>query len=220
MANIRINKDFEYRLENLLALPMESLTVILSQLEKAEIGIAPEKLAERVHEATGISKEELKNILGLVFNLNHLKAVTGFSSEKIADDLVEALQGTENEKLKDAPCKEYLLKVMSIEGAIFTTIKASVAAANRGKLLLDTELITDIRPIFNGNKLKSSVIIHNLKIEYTEGEDTRTIYFAVDRQDLRKLKDSIQDAELREGAIKSKFGTEDFTFIDLEDEEA
>lgn len=217
-TKVRINKDFEERFETLMALSEESLTLLLQQIEKVDTMVSPEKLSERLYETLNISKKDLTDILNLVFSLNHLKQVTDFSSEKIADDLIEALQETESENLKSDHCKEYLLKVMSIEGIISTHIKASIVAANQEKLLLDTALITDIRPIFDGNEFRSSLIIHNLKIEYVEGENSHTIYLALDGNDLRKLKDSIKDAELREKSIKSKFSTTGITFINLEDD--
>lgn len=217
MARITLGKNQEQDFELLMALSEESLEILIDALEKSDIGLFPEKLAENLYADLGISKNDLVKILQLFFGINRLKQITGFSSEIIANDFIEAILETNNEKLKCDHCKEYILKVMSV-GSISNTVNAADALANREKLLISTDIITDVRPIFKGNEFVSSMILYSLKVEYIEGDNTKNIYFALDHNDLMSLKENIQNAELRENAIQSRFNQADVKLITIEDE--
>ena len=216
MAKIKLTEKLEYDLQLLLSFSKESLEFLIDNLEK--VGNRPSlfnNLPENLHEVLNISEENLRNIVSLIIGLHQSKQGTGYSSERIADDLVETITETGNEKLKSEHCKEYLLKVMSIS-SISATVNILTALSNREKILFETEIITDVRPIFEQNKLTDLLIIHNLRIQYGELDKRSEIYLALDRNDLGNLRDSIKNAELKEEAIKSKLSSADVAFIDLE----
>lgn len=219
MAKIKLDKDQEHGFELLLALSEESLILMIDSIEKVGEKTFPSNLPENLHQDMGISEEDLRKIISLIFSLHRSKQVSGYSSEKIVDDLLEALTETNNEKLTSEHCKEYLLKVMSID-RVSSTVNALNAAYSREKILLGTEIITDVRPIFEHNEFTDLLIIHNLKIEYGEpGKPRSAIYLALDRDDLSKLRDSIKNAESREEAIKSKLSSAGVTFINWESDD-
>lgn len=216
MAKIKLTEKLEYDLQLLLSLSKESLELLIDNLEK--VGNRPylfNNLPENLHEVLNISEEDLRHIINLIIGLHQSKQGTGYSSEKIADDLIETITEMENEKLKGKHCKEYLLKVMSIN-SISAIARALMALSNREKVLFETEIITDVRPIFEQNKLTDLLIVHNLRIQYGELDKRSEIYLALDRNDLSALRDNIKNAELREEAIKSKLSSADIAFIDLE----
>jgi hypothetical protein len=214
MAEVRIRKENERDFELLFSLSEETLGFLVDNLEKAEIGLSPKKLSGQLHELLGIAPGDLERIINLVYGVNQVRLSSGFSPDQVANDFVDALGRTGNESLKRDCARNYLLRILSIGGSTTATIKATETAVDRDKILMDTKIITDIRPIFDRDSISGLVVIHTLKIEYRdERGKSNEIYFALDRDDLKNLWENISLAESRENSIKTSIAGS--KFVDL-----
>lgn len=211
MAEVRVRKENERDFELLFSLSEETLGSLADSLEKAEIGLSPKKLSGQLHDLLGIAPDDLERIINMVYGVNQARLSSGFSPDQVANDFVDALGRTGNENLKRDYARNYLLRILSIGGSTTATIKATETAIDRDKILTNTEIITDIRPIFDRDNINGLVVIHTLKVEYRdERGKSNEIYFALDRDDLKNLRENISLAESRENSVKTSISGSKF----------
>lgn len=214
MAEVRITEDNERDFEILLGLSKETLDIVMDSLGKSEPGLSASELSKRFHEPLGVDQNDLERLFNLVYGVNRVKLSSGFSSDKVVDDFVRALGETGNERLKRDYSRDYLLRVLSVSESALTTIRATELTFERDKILTDTDVITDVRPVFDGDKIKGLLVIHMLKVEfYDANSESNEIYFALDKGDLKKLSDNISLALSRESSIRTSISGG--TFIDI-----
>lgn len=82
---------------------------------------------------------------------------------------------------------------------------------------MDIRVLTDIRPIFTDDsnvKINGQIILHNLKISYQEGDDIKEIFFAIDNNDIKKIKEQAERAEKKENEIKKFIGTTQYPIFE------
>lgn len=213
MAEIKIKDGSAKDFELLFSLSQETLTLLIDNLKKVEPGLSPQKAAERLQET--IHVDDLEAIVRLIYGINQLRLSSELSAEKVADDLLNALEpmGLENFNLDLS--KNYLLDILNVEGATSLTIMATNSIYTREKILMDADIVTDLRPVFNESQLKGLVVIHTLKIDFMDNtnDNPGAIFLALDNDDMDKLEKIIQRAKARASSLKSDVSSS--TFIDL-----
>jgi len=192
---------------------------LIKEIKKTKIGLSPDKLARELSKKISIEKSNLDAIIILISSLFSAKEYLGISVDLFTDGIIEALERTDDEKLKPSKnLKKQLIELLRTKDSFYFTFKAINLAEEREKLLYNTNILTDIRPVFGEGhdyKIKCSLIIHNLKIEFLEHSERKEIYLALDSEDLKKLKDNLTRAEEKEKAIREQFKTSNVSFLDI-----
>jgi uncharacterized membrane-anchored protein YjiN (DUF445 family) len=214
MAEIRIPKSQEVNFEILFSWEKTRLTKLLELLKTAEVGLSPEKVSEKYHEAIDVSQTDLEKVMSVIYNITRIKSVSEHSSEKIADDFVYALSKTGNEKFAKDKIKDYLLEILKPNNFVFLTITTANVVGERDKILKNADILTDVRPIFEKEQIKGFTVIHTLKLEVFDNaqNDDVEIYLAMDKSDMEKLEKLIQQAKAREASTKSSISGQ---FVEL-----
>lgn len=192
---------------------------LIKKIENATVGLSPIRLSKEISGKLNIEKSKLDAIIPLIFSLFSAKESLGMDVDSFTDEIVEALERTDEVKLKPTKnLKQQLIELLSTKDSFYFTFKAINLAEEREKLLYNTNILTDIRPVFGEGhdyKIKCSLIIHNLKIEFLEHSERKEIYLALDSEDLKKLKDNLTRAEEKEKAIREQFKTSNVSFLDI-----
>lgn len=214
MAEIRIPKSQEINFEILFSWEQTKLTKLLELLKTAEVGLSPEKVSEKFHEAVGVSRNDLEKVMSVIYNVTRLKATSEHTAEKIADDFVDALSKTGKEKLSSPKNKDYLLEILKPNDFVFLTITTASVVSERERLLKNADILTDVRPIFEKEQIRGFTVIHTLKLEAFDNaqNDDVEIYIAMDKSDMEKLEKLIQQAKAREDSAKSSISGQ---FVEL-----
>lgn len=115
--------------------------------------------------------------------------------------------------------KQFLVPLLSLPN-FRLTIKAQRLAYDHQNLLHDTFIITDIRPIFDDDRLDiiGSIINNTLTITYLENKETKNLHLAVDVTDIEKLKNQCDRtlSKIKQTKIQLK-GTGWFVLVPGED---
>ena len=102
--------------------------------------------------------------------------------------------------------KKFLKDLLAMDTFLFYVEKARSLLIERSRLIRNTRIITDIRPVFREEKIDSPnycVITHNLKVEYSKDlENTKKAYYALDHQDLIQLQKHIERALEKESEMR------------------
>jgi len=102
---------------------------------------------------------------------------------------------------------------------LYTLARAIDLVVESQRLFHGSRVITDVRNVFVEAEEEpvAAVIVHNLKIEYHEDENVRSIFVALDQSDLRRLSQTIDRALLKEAAIRALMDRSGQALISLED---
>ena len=100
--------------------------------------------------------------------------------------------------LKVLKLQEFLGLILASNENLYYIERARKLLIERGRLVGNTRIITDIRPIFKEEKIDEPeycLIIHNLRIEYTKDfKNTQRSFYALDHEDLIHLQEQIKRA--------------------------
>lgn len=209
----RRKKGFEY----FIALEDELRNKLISELNNIPIELSLEEIVEELSKKLNLNKNELFEIIKTFFSLFFVNESYEIDLNTFIDDITEALEETKEKKLKpDENFNNQLKKLLSSKGSFYVVFKANRLISEREKLLVNTRILTDVRPVFNEEKdckIESFLVIHNLKIEYHERDEHKEIYFALDNNDLKRLKEFIEKAEEKEKVIKEQLKTIKVPFL-------
>jgi hypothetical protein len=199
MENLSIPIEHTEIFQFYFGLPRELKSKIIDILKSAEVGLSPNHYSKRLVEEIPLSKNRANDIMSIYFNLSNAKVTFNLDDKDFLNLLINSLK--EVEEVED---KEYLPNVIATEMLeminscglnLFITYRAIGILNDNQRLFLDFNITNDIRPVFVYDENKGFVIIHNLKFEYRESDKNKEIFFALDSEDLKKLKEGIDKSE-------------------------
>jgi hypothetical protein len=217
LARYRIPEIYQKGFKFLFKLSDEIRNQLLEELKNAPDNLSLDDLVNRLGLTLKIEKNEIDEIIRSILSLFALKESEDLDITTFASEIAEALKKTKDEALKP-PVNFQLESLLSLlESPFYIKTKATRLAAERDRILLNTRIITDVRPIFTEDiscKIKANMILHNLKIEYAESGQFKEINFALDKDDLKKLKDYIERAEKKEKVLREELKKTDIIILD------
>jgi len=213
MAKFRVPKGLKAGISSYSKLPDSIKNDLDNAIQESPIGLSPPALSEYLIKHVKIQEEVLEEILDLFFALLSIKGDND-NIDEILIDVEKSISG----KDIDESTKQHLKKLLSNDNVINVTRKAYGLAFDRQNIISSTKIITDVRPIFgidDDEEYLGSLIIHNLKIVFHEHGEHKEIYYALDKEDLKRLKEDILRAEKKEQIIQQQLN-DSTNFIDLE----
>jgi len=212
MSEIRVPQAFVADFEIVLSLGKDKLAKLQNLLGSSEIGLSPEKIAEKFHETVGVTQRELEIVVSVIYSVNRVKISSGHDTDNVADDFANALIKTGGKNLSREKCKEYLLEVLKFNDVVFLTVAMAESVSDRERLLQGVDILTDVRPIFRNGGLSGLTVIHTLKMVVRDSSGKSEIYLAIDKSDMDRLEKLIQRARENESLLKSNITG---TFVEL-----
>ena len=148
------------------------------------------------------SPEWIDRALDFIFSITNLTD-TGRGFDAIANDLTLALRRTNDESVKNADSedfeefKAFIVKLARSQDTLGLGAKASRISLQHERIFVFSEVLSDIRGIFSEDVSvppKSAVIVHSLKVHSHRDDRHDETYFAMDYQDLVKLRKVVDRA--------------------------
>jgi hypothetical protein len=179
-----------------------SLSSFTSSVKKiaeitAMVKSLPQKTIEKIFYSVG----------GLVFILEK-----GSTVDEIVEDVCNLLEKESIVDFKNNSKENFIsrLSILLKSEKLYYAAKASTLKEESNNVFIQSKVITDIRPIYSTNideTPKKGIVIHNLHIHYSsEGEGGhKDIYFALDSEELKELKEVLLRAEKKEISLKDIF---------------
>jgi hypothetical protein len=100
------------------------------------------------------------------------------------------------------------------------TLRLSSRARNvlfeQERTFQEARVVTDVRPLFSEEEaqLDAAVVVHNLRIEYSEAQTSKRFYVALDNKDIASLIDVLHRAQLKVNRLQAFLGTTNVTLIE------
>jgi hypothetical protein len=197
--------DFEASIKWFVEQPQPMRESILTTLEKSKPIISVGLLASRVAKVTGADGSYLKSLFGWVAPL----AVLGATDKDFRKTVVEIslrMAGGEAATTESRPeDARSLARLFSCEVSIGLTGKAQDIIWGHGKVFSDANTVSQIRPLFLNDleaKADSAVIVHELRIEFREGEANASVCLIMDTEKIQKLQTVLDRAIRKESSLR------------------
>lgn len=216
MSSIEIPQDDKNALIKYFKLEAKTKKSIIQILQsfntRDDLNIIVEKLINEVKLNKAFALKFINTFTSLIIT----REKVGMSNiGYLTTDIIEELKG-KKENFDEDIANNDLMNLLSLNSLILNEIKGEQLAINRRKLITETQLISDIRPIFTESdfdNITSSVLLFTLKLSYRENNEDITDYFALDISDLELLKEQIVRAEKKAKIIETKLNNSGIKII-------
>jgi hypothetical protein len=218
---MELTKEFLERLIPFLFLEKEVLDKFINGLTNINTNISIEKLSKSLKD---LYPKELNNLdLDYLINstliMNRVKETSDLNSNEFIEKILTSIKKDIKKDLIEDLDFDFLKVKFSELIKISSINRISVAKQaffDFQNLVYDTGIQTDIRPIYDEtkNSINGFVITQNIKVQYNAEDRIRELYFALDRNDLIKLKDQIDLALKKEKLLVKDMKKTGVEFID------
>ena len=102
--------------------------------------------------------------------------------------------------------RENLITALEMDEPLGTTAKAIDVALSHERIMGDTKILTDIRPLFQSDpsqKPTAATIVHTLSVKFYEHGTPKEMYFALDSQDVQHLISTLERASTKEATLRA-----------------
>ena len=209
-------------LQVFLHLPKATMKSLIKELQASPPALYFNVLASQLTEKVALSTHDMQRILRVIGNLYSTYIASGTSVEKFIGDFQIGLQqtGVPTLSLTEAEWDEfrgYLSQILMCERSVGITSKALKVMTDHSHVFRDAQILTDLRPVFRSNAEEppdAAVIVHTLKIEFSEVGQRKRFFVALDSLDLKRLEASIKRAKLKEKSLKDMFKDMTLSILD------
>ena len=221
----KIPKAYEESFQIFFNLDNSLRSELIKKLGEATIELSNKKNIQKISEILDISFAQLISIDQMIFSLFSLIDDRNLPITEIADGLIEACAS--NDKLKinqdDLPIiRDHLIQLLSLHNQPYgLSAKAMELSNDYNNILVETKIITDIRPVFKNDNVESpasTLILHNLKLTYYNEKTEKEIYITLDSDDIDKLIEVLNRAKQKELSLKKYLNNKDIKFLEFDNE--
>jgi hypothetical protein len=201
MAKITIPREYRDALAEVATMPSEAFDEILSVLHGAGDSQTTTAIVNRAKkQVSGLEEATVEKTVSALLSLAMFRAASNRSAEKLAHDVSEQLATD----IRDIPVSTARLRLEQVLAlaSIATGSKAMQLLQDHQRVFEKATILSDIRPVFEGDSLSGAVMVHNLKISFREGGERKECFFALDEHDLTDLYEAIKRAESKSKAIR------------------
>lgn len=195
-------EDFNSLIE-LSNMSLADFKMLMIQIENIKLNDSFVEVENQLKDITN----HYKLILGLYFTFCKFDIPEEKFTNKLYDYYVKKINSNTNKKT----FTEKFLLLFRKNNPIRVTIKSFIISSQVDKAYNEARIITDIRPVFSSkeeHEIINQLIINNLKITYSDGEDTKDFFVSLDIDDLFSLKATIERAINKTNLLKTiyKYG--------------
>jgi hypothetical protein len=219
MANYIIPTPYISGFENMVKIPDNELEKFAQAISETEIGDSVESIMARTDGLiTSFSRMQTHGIIAALISVveifeNAKRNIEVFSKEFSESYLVSNPEATQEDV---ETLKRNLSILLKAFDNIRITSKARDVMTTNSANFRDARIISDIRLVFDDDLQESeklAVVVHDLSIDHYKDGKKKTFFASMDLSDLKKLKDVLDRAILKDSVIRE--GKHQIKFLDI-----
>jgi hypothetical protein len=219
MANYIIPTPYISVFENMVKIPDNELEKFAQAISETEIGDSVESIMARTDGLiTSFSRMQTHGIIAALISVveifeNAKRNIEVFSKEFSESYLVSNPEATQEDV---ETLKRNLSILLKAFDNIRITSKARDVMTTNSANFRDARIISDIRLVFDDDLQESeklAVVVHDLSIDHYKDGKKKTFFASMDLSDLKKLKDVLDRAILKDSVIRE--GKHQIKFLDI-----
>ena len=156
-----------------------------------------------------VPPDQLETVVQTVSSIHQVRAFRGQQVKPFIRDISAAMETPIDDSPVIAPeqldtFSSRLEKLLGIE-RFLTFSKALTLQYESGFVIHGTRILTDLRPVFPDDAdagASGFLLMHTLKISYSEHGEPREIYFSLDASELKQIKDAFNRAETKAAQLR------------------
>jgi hypothetical protein len=195
-------------LRTLAALPKPTQEALIQTLRGAEPITSISEVINVVSHTIDLEREKLTEVIDAIVSLTG--AIINDRKEEQKEFLESVVENAEaqfkKEKYDWDTFRQTIHGIADLEeSSLGLILKTRSASIDRPLVLLSTEVISDIRPVFYTDSSKQplvSAIIQSLRVQYMENREEKTSYFAIDMNDINTLIVQLEAARIRHETLR------------------
>lgn len=180
-----------------------------ADVEKLSAALGPERYLGDVAALRAAFSEALPEeadtdaLTYALLSMSTVREGLGAGVEEFVEDLsrAEDLEIPEDERQTFAERVSLLLANPTIQAVA----RSLDVQTEQQRVFLESRILTDLRPVFTGDsetQLLGMLVVHSLKILYSEDGQTKSFYISLDQRDAEQLKGTLKRAEDKAQALK------------------
>ena len=208
MASRDMPEEHVLGLRALATLDESAQAALLSSLTTTMPGLLPDDLAE-AYVAVGLTTSDARNASETVSDF--YDAIERRGKGDVEAFLERAQEVAVENGAVDAhgwaTVSNLLVKLLQLHDTVGVTSKAFGVTINHDKVYCNSQVISDIRPVFHPRRkplfVSAAVVLHDLRLVYhtgTKGERDE-VFISMDREDLEALREQINRAIEKDDAL-------------------
>jgi hypothetical protein len=199
---LRIPKADQGVLAQLLALSETQRASVLDGLRSADASVGPAKLAAVVAHAAHVPSGLGESFVRVLATIHSICLQRDWEVEEMVKQIEESLSHPPPEGWTIA--RQFLSDLLSTH-AIAKSSKSLDLLFQHPRILTNSRLITDFRPVFDASATSppsGTVICHQLKLTYQEVGGAKEIFLSLDLEDIEKLLRSLARAKEKDQSLR------------------
>jgi hypothetical protein len=212
VPELTIPNEYERGIEVVKSLPESDVDLISKALEDLTPSNEPSAITRLVRPSlANFSESDVDEFAKTLHSLYLFRSHSDVAIDDFVTDLCEAIQDSENPKVRTSDVNELAalkrkFKSLLDVRALSLVAKAHGLRSDFANIFWDAKMISDIRPVWNGDVKASPegvVITHTLKLEYHYAGGHGEIYVAMDNRDIDKLMYVLERAQDKAVTLKA-----------------
>ncbi len=192
-----------------LAMAPDERTRLLNALSDAPSCLTSKDLISEVSSALGRPGREVEGPIVVMMSLYNTRLAMKIELGNFIKVLKEEIEPWAQKKGIDSidwdSIEKDLSRIAEMHQPLGATAKASELQTEYERVFLDARILSDIRTVFApdlSEKPTVSLIIHNLRISYSQDGRTRNCHFALDSDDILQLQKELERAVEKEHTLQ------------------
>ncbi|MCT7985459.1 hypothetical protein NG796_19475 [Laspinema sp. A4] len=177
------------------------------------------------NQVTQLDVKRAEKITDFILSLYLLFNDSDFYPQEFVDSLLEFLRTSQefSQKFTEFQLQRFsqrLLRVMEQGGVLAVLSKAANVILEQERIFLKARVISDIRPIFDRDIEKgpaSATIIHTLKLEYRQADESKELFLALDSIDIKHLQEQLNRAEKKAKVLRQLIERANVNYLEIEE---
>jgi hypothetical protein len=207
-----IPKEYEHGIGLIKSLPDSYVDRIAEVLNK---GIPSTRFSDIVSAVQPIladfSREDVVALVDAVYSLYFQRSRMDVSVDGFLEDLLDAIKESDNTEIRTVDAAELAtlerkFKALLSARPLATRAKAHELHSDFANIFWEAKMITDIRPVWDGDvsaKPEGIVITQTLKLEYADIDGSKELYLNMSEDDIELLMAVLLRAQQKRATLES-----------------
>lgn len=203
---LRVPEYVQRGLKILADLTDESSEELLTVLSEEKASLSSRDMSRRVTaKIPGANRKDIRDIVETLLSMHRARQEYGMSTDTLVSDMTLDTEGLGISESQQKQLRERLPNFLRLD-LLAVTAKAFSVMGSHERVVLKTQILTDIRPVFGENdseKPEAAAIIHTLRITYRQDGEEMDFFAAMDTEDVHKLRDVLERADKKAAGVQA-----------------
>jgi hypothetical protein len=147
---------------------------------------------------------EAEDVVRLLLTLYTLRDRDDIEPDDVLGDAEEDSKAATGDAVDWQEVRQRVRELLSYTHSVGVTAKALDVRNEHERRFCEARVLTDVRPVFATNVRETPdafILMHKLRIAYHQGRTIRSIYIAMDADDIQSLRDVLDRATAKEDTL-------------------